>query len=69
MKSRMTDLIKMRLAIRLNLAPGQSRMVKPCLREMIVVGEDFDDPFGKHRIRGYAIGAAVALVRAGFVEG
>jgi hypothetical protein len=36
---------------------------------MIVVGEDFEDPFGTHRIRGYAIGEAVALVGAGFVEG
>src|SRR5437867_1051985 len=39
------------------------------LREMVIVGQDFCQPFAAHHLHGDAIGEAVFLVRAVFVQG
>ena len=41
---------------------------KPFLREMFVMGQDFGDALLPHRLHRNAVGQAVFLVRAGFVE-
>ncbi len=41
---------------------------KPFLREMSVMGEDFGNAFGSHRLHGNAIREAVFFIGAGFVE-
>jgi hypothetical protein len=42
---------------------------KPFLREMIIMRQDFGNAFPMHHQHRDAVGQAVALVGAGFVEG